>query len=345
MKTFLLLALLASAAAPVAAHADDAKPIKLRMATVAPKGTPWSKLLKNYKKKVKKKTKATSQQVKVKVYLGGVKGDEQSSVRQVFKGSLEGAGVSTAAVSAVVPSMDILEMPYLFDSYEEADKVLEAVRGEVNAALASKGMMLLMYSENGYRSFGWKREDNDQPKFIKKPGDLANVKMRSQESQVHLAMYRALGASPVSISVGEVLSSLQTGVVDGFDNTPLFTQAASWNQAITHYSVSKHIYQPALIIVNKAWWDGLPEDVRAVLKAESKKLEPKGRKLVRALNPALLENLRASGVKVYELSDAERAVFKKATRGGWAARRAAAVKAGDTDGVALYDAVMKAKGL
>ena len=327
-----VLGLLGLMISPLSASAEDADPVKLKLATVAPKSTPWADLMDRYKRSIRK---ASKKKIKVKVYLGGTKGDEQSIVRQVFKGSLQGGGVSTGAMSALVPELDILELPYLFDSLAEADRILDGpARPLIEKLLEAKGFKLLMYSENGYRSFGTKGG------FIKTPADLKAKKMRAQESPVHVEMYRALGAAPVTISVGEVLSSLQTGVVTGFDNTPLFTQAASWNQAIDHFTVSEHIYQPALIFVNLEWFNGLTPDLQAALLKPASKLEKKGRKAVRALNPLLLKNFEKQNVKVYTLTEAEKQVFKDATRKVWDIRRAKA----SAEGKALLDAILAAKG-
>ena len=146
------------------------------------------------------------------------------------------------------------------------------------------------------------------------------MKMRSQESEVHVETYRALGASPVTISVGEVLSSLQTGVVNGFDNTPIITQALGWNQAIKYFSNTRHIYQPALIIMNKAWFESLSPAQQKIMRENAKKLENKGRKMVRGLEPALMKNFDNQDVKVCNLTPAEIAVFKKATAKVWTVR-------------------------
>ena len=298
--------------------AED-KPIKFKIATIAPDGTPWAHLLNGFKKKVRK---ASNKKLMPRVYLNGLKGDEQSIVRQVYKGSLQMGGVSTGALSTIVPDMDILELPYAFPDFKTADAVLDSVRPTVEALLNEKGMTLLMYSENGYRSFATK------DKCIKTPADLKAMKMRSQESEVHVETYRALGASPVTISVGEVLSSLQTGVVSGFDNTPIITQALGWNQAIKFFSNTRHIYQPALIIMNKAWFDGLTEEQQKIIRENAMKLEKKGRKMVRGLEPALMKNFADQDVKVCELTPAERAAFKKATAKVWEVRAKKASKLG-----------------
>lgn len=324
--------LVCGAASPTTAFAADGEFV-LRFATVAPDNTPWAFLLKKYKKEIRK---ATDGRLKMKVYLGGMKGDEQSLVRQAFKGKeLEGAGVSSGAMATLVPEMDILELPYLFDSFADADKALDGpARAIIEEILETKGFKLLMYSENGYRSFGTKDG------FVKSPADLKAVKMRSQESDVHVETYRALGASPVTISVGEVLSSLKTGVVSGFDNTPLYTQAVSWYQAIQYYTVTEHIYQPALIVVNKKWFDALPEDIQLAMLETGKKLTRKGRKQVRELGPALLENFKSQGVQVYEPTAAEKEAFRKATRPVWTKREQKASPLGKK----LFRALLQSTG-
>ncbi len=319
MTTRFIHSLLAFALITTFSTSSFADPVKFKIATIAPDGTPWALLLNKFKKQVRKES---NKELLPKVYLNGIKGDEQSIVRQVYKGSLQMGGVSTGALSTIVPDMDILELPYAFPDFATADQVLDSVRPTVEALLNEKGLTLLMYSENGYRSFATK------DKCIQSPADLKAMKMRSQESEVHVETYRALGASPVTISVGEVLSSLQTGVVNGFDNTPIITQALGWNQAIKFFSNTRHIYQPALIIMNKAWFDGLSPEQQKIMRDNAQKLEKKGRKMVRGLEPALMKNFADQDVKVCDLSPTERAAFKKATAKVWTVRAKKASKLG-----------------
>ena len=319
MTTRFIHSLLAFALITTFSTSSFADPVKFKIATIAPDGTPWALLLNKFKKQVRKES---NKELLPKVYLNGIKGDEQSIVRQVYKGSLQMGGVSTGALSTIVPDMDILELPYAFPDFATADQVLDSVRPTVEALLNEKGLTLLMYSENGYRSFATK------DKCIQSPADLKAMKMRSQESEVHVETYRALGASPVTISVGEVLSSLQTGVVNGFDNTPIITQALGWNQAIKFFSNTRHIYQPALIIMNKTWFDGLSPEQQKIMRDNAQKLEKKGRKMVRGLEPALMKNFADQDVKVCDLSPAERAAFKKATAKVWTIRAKKASKLG-----------------
>ena len=299
--------------------ASHAKGKKFKIATIAPDGTPWAQFLTQFKKRVRKQSEKA---LKPLVYLNGIKGDEQSIVRQVYAGKLQMGGVSTGALSTVVPDMDILELPYAFPDFASADRTLEEVRPLVEEILNTKGLTLVMYSENGYRSFATK------DKCVKKPADLKSVKMRSQESQVHLETYRALGASPIAISVGEVVSSLKTGVVSGFDNTAIITQALGWDQMIKYFSKTNHIYQPALIIANKKWLESLSEEHQALIRENARKLEKPGRQLVRAIEPALIKNFEAQSVEVCTLSKAEVKAFQDATRSVWELRNKKATPLG-----------------
>jgi TRAP-type C4-dicarboxylate transport system substrate-binding protein len=138
--------------------------------------------------------------------------------------------------------------------------------------------------------------------------------MRSQEALVHLETYRAYGASPQPIDVTNVLTSLQTGVVDGFDNTPLFAFATSWYQGAHHLTLSRHSYQPGIVVFSKTWYDSLPADLKAVLDNIPESLVVEGRAGVRDMEPILIRNLGRRGIDVHEPTPAERAAFAEAAR-------------------------------
>lgn len=297
-----LLLLAALCAAPFA-HANDV--LTLKLATVAPDGTPWAEQMQQYKARVEKESGG---KIKVKPFYGGTLGDENSTVAETRRGSIGMWGGSTAALGSVVPELQMLELPYLFQSASEADYILdEVLHDDLKKLLADRGYVLAFWAENGYRSFG--------SKFgcIKAPADLKGRKMRSQESSVHLDTYRGIGASPVPIPVTEVLTSLQTGVVDGFDNTPLFAFAASWYQGVKFYSVTDHIYQPAAVLISKKVFDTASPELQKILLGDARKQAVDGRVGVRALTPYLLENFSAAKVQVCKLSDAEKGEFAKAT--------------------------------
>jgi TRAP-type C4-dicarboxylate transport system substrate-binding protein len=288
-------------AAGSTAWADE--PIVAKLATVAPDGTPWAEQVKSFKQRI---TSEGGGRINVKSYLGGGLGDENVTASECKRGAIQIWAGSTGALASVVPELALFELPFLFNTEQEADHVIDNVLNtDMQKLLASRGFQILFWAENGYRSFG----TTFGP--VKTPDALKGKKMRSQESDVHLEMYRALGASPVPISVTEVLSSLQTKVVDGFDNTPLFTFAASWYQGVKHYSLTEAIYQPGIVVANKAWFDKLsPADQKMVM-GDPKGEAIKGRKGVRELAPLLIENFKAAKIEVHTLTGPEREAFAK----------------------------------
>ncbi len=309
------------APAPVAPGTPPAKvapEFVLKIASVAPDKTPWAELLKRYKKQVEARSNG---RIGVKIYLGGQLGDENESLIKCKRGQIQGVGASTGAIASQVPEINVLEIAFLFRNAREADHVIDTVLSEpMSAIMKDYGFVLGFWSENGFRHFGTK------DKFVKKPADLKGKKMRSQESLVHLEMWKALGASPVPVPTTEVLTAMQHGTVDGFDQALLYTIAANWSSSIKYYTLSGHIYQPAIILFNKAWFDKLPPDLQQMMLEEGRAMQDMGRKKVRKITPQLLELVKQQGVEVYELTPAEQSVFERATVGVRAAFRRSAGK-------------------
>jgi tripartite ATP-independent transporter DctP family solute receptor len=294
----------------------------LKIATVAPEGTPWADGLTRLKAQVEKDAPG---RMVVRPFLGGVLGDENESVQACQRGQIQGVGASTGALASIVPELAVLELPYLFRSEAEADYVLDKViLTSVEKAFRDRGLVLAFWSENGYRAFG----SSWGP--VKTPADLVGHKMRSQEHKLHLQMYRSFGASPQPIPVTEVLTSMQTGVIDGWDNTPLFAFAAQWTSATKYISLTNHIYQPAAIAYNEAWFDAQPKDLQAILMKARTGLAPQMRQEIRALNPILIQNLKDMKVSVYKPSATEMAAFEapaKQARDAYMATASAGEKA------------------
>ncbi|MEZ4268244.1 MAG: TRAP transporter substrate-binding protein [Myxococcota bacterium] len=321
------LCLAATAATPTAASAQEAT---LRIGSVAPTGTPWSALLASVKSRV---SAEAGSRVDVKLYLGGKLGSEGSLVSRCQKGSLGGIAVSVGALGAAVPELFALELPYLFNDYKQADKALDASTDAVRRLLEAKGFIFYMWGENGFREFASKE------KFFVKPADLAGQKMRSQPAMPHVEMYRALGASASTIAVGEVGSSLASGVVNGYDNTLLYAYATQWHKEIKYVTVSDHIYQGAIVVYCKSWFDGLPADLKAILMKVPDGETTRGRVAVRAMNTRLLKEYEKDGVKIRTLTAAEKAEFARATSGVAAKFLADTTPAGKS----LYELLKKSR--
>lgn len=295
---------------PVTAAAVDCTvedPCVVRLSTVAPRGTPWAEQMNRLKDSLESQSGG---RLDVRTYLGAAEG-EVSLARQCKDGALEGVGVSTGAIATLVPQLGVFELPFLFDSLEQADDVIDNhLFDSIEEVLRANGFQLYIFSENGFRNFS---TANGTP--IRTLADFGAVQMRSQESWIHEEMYTALGGNPVSIPVTEVSAALSSGNVQGFDNTPLYAQAAGWQEFINTWTVSDHIYQPAVVAYNQEWFETLPPDIQEILLSNRAEETRRGRRDIRAINPMLVANLTNSGITVVELTDQERQVMAAATSG------------------------------
>lgn len=323
-RSIVVVALALSSFAARAAEPE----VTIKLATIAPEGSPWASALVDFKAKAEA---AMGGKLRVKLFLGGTLGDENDSMMAVKRGQVQAFAGSTGALASQVPEFNVLELPYLFDRLEEADYVLsKLILSDIEKACTDRGLTFGFWSENGYRSFGGKFK-------VTKPEDLKGRKMRSQENPIHLTMYRTFGASPVPIPTTEALTALQTGAVDGYDQSALYLFAASWHTASKFYSVTNHIYQPAAIVYNKTAWDAWPAEVRKALKDAGNAVEADLRKTVRAMNPILLKNVEELGVQVNVLTDAELAPFKKLAEKS----RAESIKSASKPEKAVYAKITK----
>ena len=302
-------ALLALSLAVVGPAIADEPEFLMELGTVAPKGSPWANQLTRYKKEVQE---ATNGRLKVKLRLG--QANERSLARRAQMGSMQAFAGSVGGMSSIVREANVIEAPYVFPDFAAADKALDtpAVTNRVKKILEKRGLVFGIWAENGYRSYFSKKK-------IRTPDDMKGVRFRSQESLAHVETYEAFGATPVPIDVGNTLMSVQTGVVDGFDNTPLFAMAGSWYQGLDegerHIFLSRHSYQPAILVYSKKWFDKLPKDIQTTITTVDPELVTWGRKQVRQIEPVLLKNLANYGYEIYEPSAEELAAFKARQKG------------------------------
>jgi C4-dicarboxylate-binding protein DctP len=172
--------------------------------------------------------------------------------------------------------------------------------------LEPKGIVGLAYWDNGFK-------DMTANKPLKKPADFRGLKMRIQSSKVLDAQFRALGANPQVMAFSEVYQALQTGVVDGTENTPSNIYTQKTHEVQSDLTVSEHGYIGYAVIVNKKFWDGLPADIRTKLEGAMKEATDYTNQIAQKENQDALEAIKKAGkTKVYVLNDAEKAEWRKA---------------------------------
>jgi TRAP-type C4-dicarboxylate transport system substrate-binding protein len=284
-----------------------AEAAELKFGTLAPDNTPWSDILKNFKKNLQKATKG---KVRVKLYLNGVLGDEAAMLQKIKFGQLTGGGFSTGGISTVVPELQVFELPFLFNSDEEADYVMDhVVLDDMRKLCEQRGLYLYIWAVNGWHDLA----SNERP--LDSLAALKGVKAQMQETDIQRAFWTAVGANPVPLPVPETLNALERGMITSYATTPIFASAAQWFTQTKYWTDSNHIYQPAAVVFDLKWWNTLDEGTRKTILSFGPELQAAARKDVRGIDKDLMAQFKEAKIQVSELTPEHREELKKACAG------------------------------
>jgi C4-dicarboxylate-binding protein DctP len=299
------LLLVVAAAAAVCGNAFAQTPIVIKFSHVVAPDTPKGKGAQRFKELAEK---ATNGRVRVEVYPNS----------QLYKDKEELDALQMGAVQMLAPSLskfgplgvkefEVYDLPYIFPSNEVLTRVNEGPIGkELFKKLEPKGITGLAYWDNGFKIMS-------SNKLLKTVADFKGQKMRIQSSKVLDAQFRTLGANPQVLPFSEVYQALQTGVVDGSENTASNIYTQKMNEVQKYLTVSNHGYIGYAVIVNKKFWDGLPADIRTQLEGAMKEATKYANTIAQKENDDALAAIRKTGkTTIYTLSDAEEAEWRKA---------------------------------
>jgi C4-dicarboxylate-binding protein DctP len=206
-----------------------------------------------------------------------------------------------------VKEFEVFDLPYIFDDYNELHKVTAGPVGKaLFKKLESKGITGLAYWDNGFKIM-------TANKPMKLPTDCKGMKMRIQSSQVLAAEMRSIGALPQTMAFSEVYQAMQTGVVDGSENTPSNIYSQKVHEVQKHATLTDHGYIGYAVITNKKFWDGLPADIRTGLEQAMAEATKYANDIAKSENDDALAKIKASGkTAVYTPTKEEKAAWKKA---------------------------------
>ncbi len=300
---FLLLVLLLNCFM-VVGEADAKRPKYLfKMASLAPEGSIWALRFDQFAQEVKEKSGG---EVGFKVYPGGVMGDDRAMFRKMKIGQLQGAGFTMTGIGEIVPDFRVTGIPYLFKSYEEVDEVLEKLMPRQVEAFARKDMVLIAMSEIGFIY-----TMSTIP--VSTLEDLRKSKSWAPEGDpVNLAFVKAVGISPIPLSLPDVLVSLQTGMVNTVFNSYYGSIVLQWFTKVKYITDLPFGYAYGALVIDKKALDRLPESHLAIIrKAAGKYFAGKLKDDTRRTNIEALETLKANGITVIPADPASNAVLAK----------------------------------
>ncbi|SMY07589.1 TRAP transporter substrate-binding protein [Flavimaricola marinus] len=240
----------------------------------------------------------------------GSVGNEAEKFDQVSTGLLEVSLSDVRAVAQVDPFIYGVRLPYIFDDIDHMDRALAAgnVFERVNENLAAQDAILLALAPLGPSS-GVITTDA----VVRSPADMADLRMRALDD-AQIAMYQAWGSSGTVVPWGEVPAGLQTGVIDGYLNSPFVPVMFGQTDFVKNFSDAGVIIPLRAVIVSKLWYDGLSDEDRAAVDAAVETADAATRTWLAEASVRGLTMLEENGVTVQRLTPEERAVFREASK-------------------------------
>lgn len=249
----------------------------------------------------------TNGRIDFKIYPSGMLGKGEREVTEgLQQGSIDLQVTSTGPLGGFSPSIIILDFPFLFRDYDHVDLVLDGPIGlKLLNDFEKLNIKALAFWENGFRHL------TNSKKPVKNVEDGKGLKIRTMENKVHLAAWRSAGYNPTPMAFGEVFTALQQGVIDGQENPTAVTYTSKfWDAGQKYYSFTAHVYSPAVLLMNKKKFDGMPKEDQELFSRTALEAAKFQRKVNRDAEEESLKDMAAKGVTV--IRDVDRASFKKA---------------------------------
>lgn len=276
-------------------RAVAAKPI-VKMATLAPEGSVWDRILREMGAEWRQNT---AQQVQLRIYAGGVAGDESDIVRKMRVGQLHAAAFSVAGLSAIDSSFEIFEIPMFFESYGELYHVLETLRPDFEQRLDAKGYVLLHWG-NG----GWVHLFSKAP--IVTVDDLRRQKLfTGAGNEEMIQLWRENGFQPVALATTDLLSSLKTGIVDVVPTTPLAALSLQWFRETPHMQDLGLAPLMGATVISKRIWNRLTDESKQALRDAGAAAEKKFKEQIPTNDEEAVKQMSERGLKVSSVSASE----------------------------------------
>ena len=259
----------------------------IKFATVAPEGTAWINVMREYDAAVRKESVG---RMGFKIYFGGSQGSEQQYLRKVKIGQIHSVGLTGVGMGEVAPMVRVLEAPFLVQSYQETDYLLQQFGSEFAKAFEAGGYVLLGMTDVGFVYVFTKTA-------IRKPDDLKAIRIWTWEGDpIPETAFNVLGINPIALSLDNVRTSLQTGLIDAFYTSQYASIALQWHTQ-AKYMVDVPLTNAAgAVLISKKYFDGLPKDLQDILVNNGRTYMAKLTKLSREDNDKSVEILKKAGI-------------------------------------------------
>jgi tripartite ATP-independent transporter DctP family solute receptor len=252
----------------------------------------------------------TGGRLAIKIFPGGQLGSERDTLEITVFGGLDLNRVNLAPLNSIEPMTLVPSLPFLFRSIDHMRRAMDGEPGaRVLASLEPHGLIGLCFYDSGARSFYNTR------RAIRTPADMRGLKIRVQNSDLYVALVRALGADATPMALGEVYQGLVQGVIDGAENNWPSYESGRHFEVARHYSLTRHVMAPEILVMSRRRWVRLPEADRRLVAECARDSVPVMRQLWDERVRTSREAVIAAGVEVNEVDDINE--FARAMRPVW----------------------------
>ncbi len=275
----------------------------VKMGTLAPDGVGWAALIKDMINPGV--LKVTDGMITLDWYYGGTMGDDLDILAKMRNGQLQGGGFTGQGLVMACPEMALMELPFLFENYDEVEYVYSKLRPRITQWFEKRGYHIIVLAEQDFDQLYSTKH------ALKTPEDFKKSRILTWYGPLEERALKALGASPVPIRVPEVASSIRTGVCDAF------VSPALWAVGTQMYTVMKYInpirirYSPAAGLISNQVWNILPKEVQSAIDNFAISVEKEFRQKVRASNEKCVKAMIKYGMVEVKMTPSEIDLFKK----------------------------------
>jgi C4-dicarboxylate-binding protein DctP len=301
----LILAAVSSAALALAGSAAAQAPIVIKFSHVVASDTPKGKAAEKFKELAEK---YSAGKVKVEVYPNSTLYKDKEELEALQLGAVQMLAPSNSKFGPIgIREFEVFDLPYILPDLKTLRRVTDGPLGaKLLKLLDAKGMTGLVYWDNGFKQMS-------ANKRLVAPSDYKGLKFRIQSSKVLEAQFRTLGAIPQVMAFSDVYQALQTGVVDGQENTWSNMYTQKMHEVQKYATVTNHGYIGYVVVVNKKFWDGLPGDLReACVKAMKEATEYGNNQSAKENEDALAEIRKAGKTEIITLTAEQDEAMRKA---------------------------------
>ena len=283
-------------------------PVKLRFGHAHPVTDSQHVAALEFAKKVKERTQGG---IEIQVFPSNQLGNDNTMIAGVRGGTIDIETSGNPFFTGIVPKLNVLDLPYLFDDATQVAKVLD---GQIGRSLLNEleahQMKGLAFWEVGYRSLANSRRP------VNKAEDIKGLKLRTTPNQAHIKAFQLLGAAPQPMPFSEVFSALETKAIDGHENPPTLMASTKMYEVQKHLSLTKHAYTALIVVMNKAKFESLKPEFQQILLQEAANAAVFQRDLNARSEASALAELRKHGMQIVDKPDIDgiKAIVKDEVR-------------------------------